>query len=175
VLGNLALYLDYMASGARPIQSLARDGLLPSILTGTSSQFGTPIVAILLIAGVNAVLVIGPFQSLVIIDVLLMVASYALIFIAAARLRVVEPDLHRPFKIPGGRIIMGLLITPPIALIAFMIFITLGDHSLTLWGRDRFGFLGIEIGWYGVAGLIAILSGPLLYPWLRAHNRQQPL
>ena len=26
VLGNLALYLDYMASGARPIQSLARDG-----------------------------------------------------------------------------------------------------------------------------------------------------
>lgn len=175
VLGNLALYLDYMASGARPIQSLARDGLLPSILTGTSSQFGTPIVAILLIAGVNAVLVIGPFQSLVIIDVLLMVASYALIFIAAARLRVVEPNLHRPFKIPGGGIIMGLLITPPIALIAFMIFITLGDHSLTLWGRDRFGFSGIEIGWYGVAGLIAILSGPLLYPWLRAHNRQQPL
>ncbi|GIR71233.1 MAG: hypothetical protein CM15mP74_24840 [Halieaceae bacterium] len=37
--------------------------------------------ALLLIAGVNAVLVIGPFQSLVIIDVLLMVASYALIFL----------------------------------------------------------------------------------------------
>ena len=35
-------------------------------------------------------LVIGPFQSLVIIDVLLMVASYALIFIAAVRLRADE-------------------------------------------------------------------------------------
>ena len=47
-----------------------------------------------------------------------------------------------------------------------MIAITLTDHSVTLWGQDRFGFMGIEIGWYGLAGLIAILSGPLLYPVL---------
>ena len=167
VLGNLALYLDYMASGARPIQSLARDGLLPPALAAVSPRFGTPVMAILLIAGVNAILVIGPFQSLVIIDVLLAVSSYALIFLAAVRLRITEPDLVRPFKVPGGKVAMTLLILPPMALIAFMVVITLGDHSLRLWDHDRFLVLGIEIGWYGVAGLIAILSGPLLYPLLR--------
>ncbi|MGI9315387.1 MAG: APC family permease [Luminiphilus sp.] len=166
VLGNLALYLDYMASGARPIQSLARDGLLPPMLASTSSRFGTPVMAILLIAGVNAILVIGPFQSLVIIDVLLMVSSYALIFIAAVRLRITEPDLVRPFKIPGGKIAMILLVLPPMALIVLMVTITLGDHSLMLWDHDRFSLLGVEIGWYGLAGLVAILSGPLLYPLL---------
>ena len=166
VLGNLALYLDYMASGARPLQKLAEDGLLPRPLALMNDRFRTPVVAILLIAGVNAVLVIGPFQSLVIIDVLLMVASYALIFIAAVRLRVREPGLVRPFRIPGGTSTLAILTFPPLCLIAFMVSITITDQSVELWGLDRFNLLGIGIGWYGIAGLVALLSGPLLYPLL---------
>jgi amino acid transporter len=166
VLGNLALYLDYMASGARPLQKLAADGLLPRPLALINQRFGTPVMALLLIAGVNAVLVIGPFQSLVIIDVLLMVASYALIFIAAVRLRMREPGLMRPFRIPGGTLTLSSLIVPPLCLIAFMMSITITDHSVNIWGLDRFNLLGLEVGWYGIAGLMALLSGPLLYPLL---------
>ena len=147
-------------------RSLAADGLLPKPLAVINQRFGTPVVALLLIAGVNAVLVIGPFQSLVIIDVLLMVASYALIFVAAVRLRVREPGLVRPFKIPGGTFTLATLIVPPLCLIAFMMSITITDHSVSLWGLDRFNLLGVEIGWYGIAGLTALLSGPLLYPLL---------
>lgn len=163
VLGNLALYLDYMASGARPLQALASDGLLPAALTRVNSRYQTPVLALLLIAMVNAVLVIGPFQSLVIIDVLLTVSAYTLIFLAAVRLRYVEPDLERPFKIPGGNTALALLVLPPLSLIGFIIALTLVDHSVTLWGFDRFGFLGLEIGWYGLAGMTAILSGPFVY------------
>jgi amino acid transporter len=163
VLGNLALYLDYMASGARPLQALARDGLLPAALTRVNSRYQTPVLALLLIAMVNAVLVIGPFQSLVIIDVLLTVSAYTLIFLAAVHLRYVEPDLERPFKIPGGNTALILLVLPPLSLIGFIIALTLVDHSVTLWGFDRFGFLGLEIGWYGLAGMTAILSGPFVY------------
>jgi amino acid transporter len=163
VLGNLALYLDYMASGARPLQALASDGLLPAALTRVNSRYQTPVLALLLIAMVNAVLVIGPFQSLVIIDVLLTVSAYTLIFLAAVRLRYVEPDLERPFKIPGGNTALTLLVLPPLSLIGFIIALTLVDHSVTLWGFDRFGFLGLEIGWYGLAGMTAILSGPFVY------------
>ena len=166
VLGNLALYLDYMASGARPLQKLAADGLLPKPLEVFNNRFRTPVVALLLIAGVNAILVIGPFQSLVIIDVLLMVASYALIFIAAVRLRAKEPGLVRPFKIPGGTCTLVILIVPPLCLIAFIMIITITDQSVVLWGVDRFNLLGLEIGWYGIAGLVALLSGPVLYPLL---------
>ena len=171
VLGNLALYLDYMASGARPLQKLAADGLLPEPLAVFHEHFGTPVAALLLIAGVNAVLVIGPFQSLVIIDVLLMVASYALIFIAAVRLRAKEPGLVRPFTIPGGTSTLVILIVPPLCLIAFMMSITITDQSVVLWGLDRFNLLGLEIGWYGIAGLVALLSGPVLYPLLAKDPR----
>ncbi len=171
VLGNLALYLDYMASGARPLQKLAADGLLPKPLAVFHEHFGTPVAALLLIAGVNAVLVIGPFQSLVIIDVLLMVASYALIFIAAVRLRAKEPGLVRPFTIPGGTSTLVILIVPPLCLIAFMMSITITDQSVVLWGLDRFNLLGLEIGWYGIAGLVALSSGPVLYPLLAKDPR----
>ena len=171
VLGNLALYLDYMASGARPLQKLAADGLLPMPLAAFNNRFGTPVVALLLIAGVNAALVIGPFQSLVIIDVLLMVASYALIFIAAVRLRAKEPGLVRPFTIPGGTSTLVILIVPPLCLIAFMMSITITDQSIVLWGLDRFNLLGLGIGWYGIAGLVALLSGPVLYPLLARDPR----
>ena len=127
--------------------------------------------ALLLIAGVNAVLVIGPFQRLVIIDVLLMVASYALIFIAAVRLRAKEPGLIRPFTIPGGTCTLVILIVPPLCLIAFMMSITITDQSIVLWGLARFNLLGLGIGWYGIAGLVALLSGPVLYPLLARDPR----
>ena len=51
-----------------------------------------------------------------------------------------------------------------------MMSITFGDHSVMLWGRDRFDLLGLELGWYGVAGLSALLSGPLLYLMLTRGN-----
>ena len=172
VLGNLALYLDYMASGARPLKALAQDGLLPRFLAKTSAQSSTPIAAIAVIAICNAVLVVGPFQSLVIIDVLLMVTSYALIFCAAVTLRITEPALDRPFLIPGGLPALIALVFPAVCLIAFMIWITLTDHSVTAWGLNRFELFGMYIGWYGLAGLLAILSGPLLYPIFRFKNQR---
>ena len=171
VLGNLALYLDYMASGARPLQKLAADGLLPKPLATINKRLGTPVAALLLIAGVNGILVIGPFQSLVIIDVLLMVASYALILVAAVRLRAREPDMIRPFRIPGGTYTLAILIIPPLCLIAFMMSITITDQSTVFWGLNSFNLLGLEVGWYGIAGLVALLSGPLLYPLLARGTR----
>jgi hypothetical protein len=99
-LGNLALYLDYMASGARPLQKLAADGLLPKPLAALIARLVLPFWRSA-DCRVNALLVIGPFQSLVIIDVLLMVASYALIFLPQCDCGCVEPGLPRPFKNTG--------------------------------------------------------------------------
>ena len=100
-----------------------------------------------------------------------MVASYSLIFIAAVRLRTKEPGLVRPFTIPGGTCTLVILIVPPLCLIAFMMSITITDQSIVLWGLDRFNLLGLGIGWYGIAGLVALLSGPVLYPLLARDPR----
>ncbi|MBM13502.1 MAG: hypothetical protein CME57_02905 [Halieaceae bacterium] len=174
VLGNLALYLDYMASGARPLKALAQNGLLPRCIAKTNDKFGTPIAAITVIAICNAVLILGPFQSLVIIDVLLMVTSYALIFCAAVTLRITEPNLERPFKIPGGLPVLIALVLPAVCLIIFMIWITLTDQSVTVWGLHKFEVFGIHIGWYGLSGLLGIISGPVLYTIFRLKNERAP-
>ena len=52
-----------------------------------------------------------------------------------------------------------------------MMSITIKDHSVNLWGLDRFNLLGLEVGWYGIAGLVALLSGPALYPLLARDPR----
>ena len=77
----------------------------------------------------------------------------------------------RPFTIPGGTSTLVILIVPPLCLIAFMMSITITDQSVALWGLDRFNLLGLEIGWYGIAGLVALLSGPVLYPLLAKDPR----
>lgn len=174
VLGNLALYLDYMASGSRPLQVLAANGLAPKALSQTSVRFGTPVNAIVLVALVNAVLIIGPFQSLIIIDIFLTASAYAVIFITAVCLRVREPDLPRPFRIPLGTRGLVLLITPPLLLVAGLLCFTALDQSLVLWDSRGINLLGIDIGWYGIAGLLAMLSGPMLYPLLRKRYRSHP-
>ena len=174
VLGNLALYLDYMASGSRPLQVLAANGLAPKALSQTSVRFGTPVNAIVLVALVNAVLIIGPFQSLIIIDIFLTASAYAVIFITAVCLRVREPDLPRPFRIPLGTRGLVLLITPPLLLVAGLLCFTALDQSLVLWDSRGINLLGIDIGWYGIAGLLAMLSGPMLYPMLRKRYRSHP-
>ena len=52
-----------------------------------------------------------------------------------------------------------------------MMSITITDQSVVLWGLDRFNLLGLEIGWYGIAGLVALLSGPVLYALLAKDPR----
>ena len=168
LLGNLALYLDYLASGARPLFAIAADGLFPKSVARVSGRFGTPIVAILVMAIINAILIIGKFANLVTIDVILFISSYLLIFISAVRLRVTEPGLKRPFRVPVGTWGMALMVVPPIAIIFFTIYVNAIDRSTEWFGTTGFRLLGQDVGWYGIAGTVALLSGPVLYYVFRA-------
>jgi amino acid transporter len=168
LLGNLALYLDYLASGARPLFAIAADGLFPKTISRVSPRFGTPVAAILLMAALNAVLIIGPFQNLVVIDVILFISAYVVIFIAAVRLRVTEPGLKRPFRVPLGTWGMALMVVPPIAIVFFTIYVNAIDRSTEILGTTGFTLLGHDVGWYGIAGSAALLSGPVLYYVFRA-------
>jgi len=163
LLGNLALYLDYLASGARPLFAIAADGLFPKSISRVSKRFGTPVAAILLMAALNAVLVVGPFQNLVVIDVILFISAYVLIFISAVRLRIKEPELKRPFRVPLGTAGMVAMVIPPILIVIFTIYVNAIDRSTVLLGFNGFRVFGVNIGWYGIAGFIALFSGPVLY------------
>jgi amino acid transporter len=168
LLGNLALYLDYLAAGARPLFAIASDGLFPRSVAAVSGRFGTPAAAIILMAAVNAVLVIGPFRNLVVIDVMLFTSAYVLIYISAVRLRIKEPGLRRPFRIPLGTRGLIAMVSAPVLIALFTLYVNAVDRSEVLFGIDGFQVLGVDIGWMGIAGAIALASGPVLYPLLRA-------
>ena len=96
-------------------------------------------------AVVDAILVRNGFQTLIVIDVFLLMLAHITIYISAIRLRVNEPDLERPFKV-------GLK-TP--AFIAMCVVpITVAVFAMSPWGN----------GWdYFIWGTVAALTGPPAY------------
>lgn len=167
LVANLSAYLDYLASGARPLFAFAEDGLFPKWIARVSPRFGTPVGAILLMAAINAVLVLGPFRNLIVIDVLLFTSAYLLIFIAAVRLRVREPQLRRRFRVPLGTAGMTAMVFPPIIIVLLLIYLTAIDRSIEILGTTGFSLLGMDIGWYGIAGFLALVTGPPVYSLCR--------
>lgn len=143
IAGNLALYTDFLASGTRTPFVMADDNLLPKFLKITHKKYGTPHVSIIVMAAINIVFSYGSFDQLIIIDVMLLNLSYIMIFIAAVILRIKEPNMPRPFKVPLGT--KGLC-----AICFFPIIIAI--TALFTNGRDAL-----------IMGAVACLSGPVFY------------
>jgi amino acid transporter len=111
---------------------MAEDGLLPPVFGRIHPRFGTPHGSILIAAALHALLAVGSFEALLVIDVLLFVLSYLLIFVAFLSLRVREPRLERPFRIPFG--LRGALLVALVPIgVAVLMLATVGGAYL-LWG-----------------------------------------
>ena len=96
---------------------MADDGLLPRIFSRRRAVSGAPTVAIVSCAAAWMVCLQLSFVKLVVLDVLLTGLSLLLEFAALVALRIREPELPRPYRIPGGlagAIGVGLL---PLALL----------------------------------------------------------
>jgi amino acid transporter len=96
---------------------MAEDGYLPKIFTRTSVRTGTPWVAILVCAVFWAACYPLGFERSLILDVLLTGLSILLEFWALVALRVREPELARPFRVPGGMAGAVMIGLPPLGLI----------------------------------------------------------
>jgi amino acid transporter len=143
--GNFALFIAFLAAGARPSYVLSKDKLLPKFLGKTSKKYGTPWASILLMAAVDAVLVRWGFSKLIVIDVFLLMLAHITIYVSAVRLRVKEPDMPRPFKVKLGTAAFTAMCAVPVA-VAIV--------AMSPWGN----------GWdYFIGGTIAALTGPPAY------------
>ena len=81
--------------------AMAEDGYLPRIFTGRLRN-GAPW-ASLLLCGAAWICALGlSFDRLLMLDILLYGASLVLEFVALVMLRIREPELPRPFRLPGG-------------------------------------------------------------------------
>ncbi len=139
-----ALTLSY----TRVPYALAEEGLLPHVLTRRTRR-GVPWLSVLVCSAAWAMALRFTFERLISIDLVLYGAALMLEFVALVVLRVREPELARPFRVPGGRAGARACGSGPGLRIGFTRGAARGEQVL---GIPALGF----------AGLVGA-AGPLLY------------
>jgi amino acid transporter len=148
-----------MLSYTRLPVAMAQDGLLPRAMA-RQNRTGAPWIAILLCAAGWAVALNLTFERLISIDLVLYGGSLILEFVALAVLRMREPEMVRPFRIPGGNLSCVLLGIPPTMLIAIALFMARGEKIANL------------PAWW-LSSAIALL-GPVAYAIQASRSRVRP-
>jgi len=156
-LDGLGAYNALVLSLTRLPPAMAADGLMPQIFARRGAN-GVPWVSVLA-CSVGWALALGfTFERLISIDLVLYGAALLLEFAALILLRVNEPEIHRPFRVPGGTGTLIALGTGPLALIVFALW---AARSERVAGMPALAF----------AALVAS-AGPLLY-WVALGKRSQ--
>jgi amino acid transporter len=133
-LSAAGMFLAALLSWSRLAEAMAIDRWLPSTLARRSPRTGTPTSAVVLGGALSALFLGVGLKRLVEIYVLLYGVALLLEFAALVALRLREPGLHRPFRIPGGAAGCALLAVPPAVLLA-----------VAGWtGRDEPGAFGLS-------------------------------
>ena len=169
MISAFGMFNALVMSYSRLPLAMAQDGMLPSIFGKLQRRSRAPWVAILACA-IGWALCLGlGFARLVTLDILLYGFSLMLEFAALAVLRFREPNLPRPFRVPGGlfgAIAVGI---PPMLLLGFSI--VRSKHE-QVWNMSSFAFAMILIA----AGVVAYLINHALKPagWAPAEQNPEP-
>jgi amino acid transporter len=117
MIGAVGTFGSLMLSFTRLPAVMAGDGYLPRVFTRHHAKTGAPWVAIIVCAVAWAACLPLGFFRLLILDVLLTGLSILLEFGALIALRLREPHLPRPYRIPGGIWATIAITVPPTALL----------------------------------------------------------
>ena len=151
ICAELSMFNTQMISISRGFYGMAVDNLAPKSLTKVSKKRRVPYISVLSITLVSILLCNFNFDVLVTMDVMLLMVDYVLVFLSTAVLRRREPDMPRPFRIPGGDKFVNLLIAPGLIIAVAALFLNGADYYL--------------------GGMIAFISSPIMYIiWKRMYG-----
>src|SRR5437763_1028143 len=157
MMSGFGMFNALVMSYSRLPLAMAQDGMLPRIFAKLHPRSRAPWVAIIVCAiGWATCLGLG-FERLVTIDILLYGASLLLEFAALIVLRVREPELHRPFRVPGGTFGAIAVGIPPMLLLGFDL---ARSHTEQVLGMSSLAFGLILLS----AGVSAYLLNHALKP-----------
>ncbi len=160
IVSGFGTYNALLLSYSRLPSALSTDGYLPAWLSHRDARTGTPWASVVACSFAYAACLGIGFARLVALDILLYGASLALEFAALVVLRVREPDLERPFKLPGGTVAAVLWSVPPLSLL-----------GVALWHCAREPSPeGSSIGPLALSAILVAL-GPALYALRRRPAR----
>ena len=169
MISGFGMFNALVMSYSRLPLAMAQDGMLPKIFGKRHSRSRAPWVAIVVLAVLWAPCLLLGFERLVTIDILLYGASLGLEFAALICLRIREPELPRPFRVPGGLFGAIAIGITPMLMLGFSIFRS--EHE-TVAGMSSFAFGMILI----VAGVVAYGLNHALKPggWAPGTEKPQP-
>jgi ethanolamine permease len=136
--GLVASFFSIIFAYSRQLFALSRAGYLPRQLSVTSAR-KVPVLALLIPGLVGFLLAAITEDGAIMINIAVFGAtvSYVLMMLSHIVLRSREPDLHRPYRTPGGTATSGVaLVLAAVAVVAtFLVdttaaFITLGVYAL---------------------------------------------
>jgi amino acid transporter len=131
---------------------LARDGALPSAFATVHPRFGTPWAAILVSAAIYTACAAFSFKELIVLNIWLYSLTLLIELAAFLVLRARAARLPRAWRVPGGWV-GAIAVTVPPSAFALAAMATAG------WANT-------------LAGLLAALSGPLVWTAARAGSRR---
>ena len=161
---SLGIYAAVLLSISRVPKAMADDNLLPSKLNKLHSKFKTPYISIIACSIVVSFMILWPFTDLLIIDVTVYGAGLFLEYISLIKLRMVSPDVVRPFKIPLG--ITGL---------CFMTLLPVTVYFVALAGAFSSAEQAV---WAAVFAMVVLASAELawrLVLWKKPHHKEHGL
>jgi amino acid transporter len=127
---------------------MAEDGFLPKVFARRHPRTGAPWAAIIACATAWALCLRFDFVKLIVLDVLLTGLSILLEFVALVVLRIREPGLERPYRVPGGLAGVIALGAAPLAL---LIVAVVRNHTESIGSISALQIAGVLIA----AGVLA--------------------
>jgi amino acid transporter len=168
MMSAFGMFNALVMSYSRLPLAMAQDGMLPRVFGKLHPKSRAPWVAISFLAVCWAPCLLLGFQRLVTLDIMIYGVSLSLEFVALICLRIREPELKRPFRVPGGMFGAIAVGIPPVLLLGFAI---VRSQSETVLGMSSFVFGLILMG----AGVVAYAINRALKPqgWASAEPKPE--
>jgi len=130
---NMGMYAAEIFEDSWQLYGMACKGLMPSPLASRYGEDGPPYVAVLFaLAGISAIILLD-FNSIVVITNFYSCLTALIELMAFLKLRVTEPDLKRPFKVPIDNVsLLALWMVLPMSIGAFILASSLFASSLSV-------------------------------------------
>jgi amino acid transporter len=132
MLCNISLLNATVLTSTRMPSSMAEDGYLPPVFAAKHRKFGTPWIAILISSAIYALLAFHTLAQLLTVYVWLRCLVTVLTVLAAWKLRKVQPETQRPFRIPWGKAGLAYVVGAPILMA--VIALVGSDNFALKWG-----------------------------------------
>jgi amino acid transporter len=159
MMSGFGMFNALVMSYSRLPLAMAQDGMLPRIFARVHPKTRAPWVAIVVCAAGWALCLGLGFERLVTLDIMIYGASLILEFIALVALRLREPGLPRPFRVPGG--LAGAIFAGVFPALLLVLAVVHGEDETIL------GMNGL------IFGVLIILAGFVAYWATLAFSRNR--